>query len=72
MAQAIWNEASMKLLFMNGMKENGEPNLVSKTLNDVKETATPEQVLTVADALSSIVSYTLYSVIRNDSVEINQ
>lgn len=72
MAQAIWNDASMKLLFMNGMKENGEPNIVTKSLNDLKETATPEQILIVAEALASIVSYSLYSVVRNDSMEINQ
>lgn len=72
MAQAIWNEASMKLLFMNGMKENGEPNIVTKSLNDVKETSTPEQLMIVAEALASLVSYTLYSVVRNDSLEINQ
>ena len=72
MAQGIWNESGLKLLFLNGMKENGEPNIVTKTLKDVKETATPDQLMTVAEALSSLVSYSLYSVVRSDSIEINK
>lgn len=45
MAQALWNEASLKLAFLNGMKENGEPNLVTKTFRNLNEMATPEQIL---------------------------
>ena len=72
MAQQIWNESSLKLLFMDGLKENGSPNLITKTFKNVKETATPDQLMTVAEALASLVSYSLYSVVRNDNIEINK
>lgn len=48
MAQALWNEASLKLAFLNGMKENGDPNLVIKTFRNLNETATPEQIYAAA------------------------
>ncbi|HWJ76527.1 MAG TPA: DUF1659 domain-containing protein [Niallia sp.] len=72
MAQGIWNESSVKLLFLNGMKENGEPNIVTKSFKDVKEAATPDQLMAVAEAIASIVSYPLYSVVRYDSIDINK
>ncbi|PAE13824.1 hypothetical protein CHI02_02605 [Niallia circulans] len=70
MAQALWNEASLKLAFLNGMKENGDPNLVIKTFRNLNETATPEQIYAAAQGLTSLVTYSLYSVERNDISEI--
>ncbi|EOR21723.1 DUF1659 domain-containing protein [Cytobacillus oceanisediminis] len=70
MAQVHWNESSLKLMFLNGIKENGDPNLVTKTFRNVNETATPEQILAVAQGLASLVTYSLYSVERNDTSEI--
>jgi hypothetical protein len=70
MAQALWNEASLKLAFLNGMKENGDPNLVIKTFRNLNETATPEQIYAAAQGLASLVTYSLYSVERNDISEI--
>ncbi|WP_312093904.1 DUF1659 domain-containing protein [Niallia sp.] len=70
MAEAIWNESSMKIMFQNGLKENGDPNYITKTFKNVKQTATPEQMLVVATGLATLVSYTLYSVERNDTTDI--
>ncbi|AYV66373.1 DUF1659 domain-containing protein [Niallia circulans] len=70
MAQALWNEASLKLAFLNGMKENGEPNLVTKTFRNLNEMATPEQIFAAAQGMASLVTYSLYSVERNDTSEI--
>lgn len=70
MAEAIWNEASVKLMFLNGMKENGDPNYITKTFNNVKQSASPEQMLVIAEGLASLVTYALYSVERNDTTEI--
>lgn len=70
MAQALWNEASLKLAFLNGMKENGDPNLVIKTFRNLNETATPKQIYAAAQGLASLVTYSLYSVERNDISEI--
>ncbi|WP_400247759.1 DUF1659 domain-containing protein [Niallia sp. JL1B1071] len=72
MAEAIWNESSLKLMFLNGMKENGDPNYITKTFKNVKQTATPEQLDAVAAGLSSLVTYTLFSIERNDVSEIIQ
>lgn len=70
MAQALWNEASLKLVFLNGTKENGDPNLVTKTFRNLNERATPEQIFAAAQGLASLVTYSLYSVERNDLTEI--
>ncbi|MEQ2468266.1 DUF1659 domain-containing protein [Niallia hominis] len=72
MAEAIWNESSIKLTFQNGMKENGDPNYVTKTFRNVKQTASPEQLAEIAASLSSLVTYTLFSIERNDLSEIIQ
>ena len=72
MAEAIWNESSIKLMFLNGLKENGDPNYVTKTFRNVKQTASPEQLLAVSTGLASLVTYTLYSVERNDTTDITE
>lgn len=70
MAEAIWNEASVKLMFLNGLKENGDPNYITKTFKNVKQAATPDQMLLVAEGLASLVTHSLYSVERSDTTEI--
>jgi hypothetical protein len=72
MAQVLLSESTLKVVFQNGLKENGEPNLVSKSLRNVKESATPEEIIQVVDALSSLVAYTLHSVVKNDSFDVTR
>ncbi|MGP7817826.1 DUF1659 domain-containing protein [Niallia sp. 01092] len=70
MAQAMFNESMLKLVFQNGVKENGEANLVSKSFRNVKETATPDEMMQVVDAIASIVALPLYSAVKNASFDV--
>ncbi|WP_445487230.1 DUF1659 domain-containing protein [Niallia sp. 03133] len=70
MAQSLFNESVIKLIFQNGVKENGEANFVSKSLRNVKETATPEELLQVADAVASLVTLPLQAVVKNANFDV--
>lgn len=70
MAQATFLETVVKLNFQTGMKENGEAIYTSKALRNIKDSATPEAIMQVAEALASLVSFPLESVIKNDSFDV--
>ncbi|MFT8322798.1 MAG: DUF1659 domain-containing protein [Bacillus sp. (in: firmicutes)] len=72
MAQATFNNSLIKLVFQNGVKENGEANFVSKSLRNVKETATPEEIMQVGDAIASIVEWPIHSIIKNASFDLTK
>jgi len=72
MAQSTLKETSIKLHFQSGVKENGDPQLISKTFNLVKSTATPEQILQAADSIETIVSFPVNSVTKHESYEITR
>jgi len=54
-----------------GMDEDGKVILKRKNYNNVKTTATPDELLQVAQALASLQTETLSSIERNDSNQIN-
>lgn len=54
MAQIVLKETSIKLHFQNGVKENGDPQLSSKTFNLVKPTASADQILQAADSIERL------------------
>lgn len=72
MAQEFLQESAIKITFQNGVKENGEPLLVTKSLYNLKETATSDAIMQVVESLASLVSYPLYSVERNNSFDVTQ
>ncbi|TRZ38383.1 DUF1659 domain-containing protein [Niallia circulans] len=72
MAQSLLKETSIKLYFQNGVKENGDPQLISKTFNLVKATAAPDQILQAADSIESIVKFPVHSVTKHESYDITR
>lgn len=70
MAQQQLTASVLKIKFQNGLKENGEPNILTKSLRDVKQEASAEALLEVADHLASLVSYTHLSTERTDNFDI--
>ncbi|MCE4047925.1 MULTISPECIES: DUF1659 domain-containing protein [Bacillaceae] len=72
MAQIVLKETSIKLHFQNGVKENGDPQLISKTFNLVKPTASADQILQAADSIETIVSFPVYSVTKHESYDISR
>lgn len=70
MAQATFMETVVKMNFQTGMKENGESIYSSKSLRNIKDAATADEIMQVAEALASLVSYPLESVVKNDSFKL--
>ncbi|MBY0122287.1 DUF1659 domain-containing protein [Bacillus sp. S/N-304-OC-R1] len=70
MAQALMIETRLRLSFETGLNEKGEPMFKTKTLGNVKKTATADQIHQVAQAIASLSSDPLSTVVRNDSFDI--
>ncbi|MCV9884779.1 DUF1659 domain-containing protein [Metabacillus halosaccharovorans] len=71
MASQVILDSQLSLVFDMGMDEDGKVILKRKNYNNVKTTATPDELLQVAQALASLQTETLSSIERNDSNQIN-
>ncbi|MBO8155472.1 MAG: DUF1659 domain-containing protein [Bacillaceae bacterium] len=67
MATAHITRTQLQLVFQDGMESDGSYKLVSKSFNNVKGTATPDQLYAVAQVLVPLQQRTLHSIERNDS-----
>lgn len=70
MAQALLGETKLRLVFEIGVDEKGAPILKTKTLNNVKNDSTADQLSQVANALASLSQDVLSIVERADNSEI--
>lgn len=70
MAQEMLKDTQLRLIFETGLNEKGEPIYKAKTFNNVKKEATVEHLYQVALAISSLCSYPLASVERNNSFDV--
>lgn len=72
MAVADMVKSQLRLTFVTGNNpETGKPTFAYKAFNNVKTTVNAGQLLTIAEALSSLQNHPLYKVERNDSSEIS-
>ncbi|WP_026560951.1 DUF1659 domain-containing protein [Metabacillus halosaccharovorans] len=71
MASQVILDSQLSLVFDMGLDEDGKVILKRKNYNNVKTTATPDELLQVAQALASLQTETLSSIERNDSNQIN-
>ena len=71
MASQVILDSQLSLVFDMGLDEDGKDILKRKNYNNVKTTATPDELLQVAQALASLQTETLSSIERNDSNQIN-
>lgn len=62
--------SNLRLVFINGLNEKGEPIFKRKSYNNVKTTADHDQVYQVAQALGSLSSLSLHMVERDDRTEL--
>ncbi|MDL4843094.1 DUF1659 domain-containing protein [Aquibacillus rhizosphaerae] len=68
MAVAQTIDSRLQLAFENGVDlENGKVIIKNKSFNNIKVSATPDQLLAVTTALVPLQQLTLYSVKRNDT-----
>ncbi|MET1030582.1 DUF1659 domain-containing protein [Domibacillus tundrae] len=71
MAQATLMNSSLRLVFDNGVDENGKQVFKSKSYSNVKSAATPDQFSTAAAAIATLSSIPLASIERNDTLTIH-
>jgi hypothetical protein len=70
MAQTVATATSLRIYFETGMNEKGDPIYKSKTLSNVKNSATADQLHQAAQAFAALSEYPLNSVQRNDSFDV--
>jgi Protein of unknown function (DUF1659) len=66
MAQSIMNGSQLRLVFEAGLDQNGKMTYKSKTFSNVKATASPDALYSVAQAIVGLQGYVLDSIERND------
>lgn len=67
MAETILKETQLRLVFDMGLNEKGKQVFKFKNYNNVKTTATPDQLLNAAQALADLQTNILFGAERNDS-----
>lgn len=70
MAQANIINTKLRLVFETGLDEQGKPIHKSKTYSSLKQSATPDQLYAVGQAVAALSSYPLAALNRNDSFDI--
>ncbi|PWW32119.1 uncharacterized protein DUF1659 [Cytobacillus oceanisediminis] len=70
MAQANIIDTKLRLVFETGLDEQGKPIHKSKTYSSLKQSATPDQLYAVGQAVASLSTYPLAALNRNDSFDI--
>ncbi|OAS87843.1 MULTISPECIES: DUF1659 domain-containing protein [Metabacillus] len=71
MAVATLLDTQLSLVFNMGVDENGKDIYKRKNYNNVKTSATPDQLLQAAQAIASLQTETLTFVERNDTNQID-
>ncbi|MRG86028.1 DUF1659 domain-containing protein [Salinibacillus xinjiangensis] len=67
MAMAQPLRSSLKLIFETGVGDDGNMEYKSKSFNNVKTDATPDQLMAITNAVTPLQQLALYEVQRNDS-----
>lgn len=71
MAASTMMNSQLRLIFHEGNDlETGDPIFKTKNFNNVKTSATPDQLFEVAQALASLQEFSLHSIERRDNSEI--
>ncbi|KYD10653.1 DUF1659 domain-containing protein [Heyndrickxia sporothermodurans] len=70
MADILLKGSSLKLVFDNGVDENGKPMFKTKTFNNIRLEATADELLKAAQAIDSLSQKDLFNVERNDSSDV--
>ena len=72
MAEAFLKHSRLKLVFENGMDDEGNPVYKSKTFANVRRDSTADELYQVSQAIGSLAAQPLWLVERNDSYDIGQ
>ncbi|WP_113930598.1 DUF1659 domain-containing protein [Bacillus sp. P14.5] len=72
MATSDLKSIKLRMVFDNGVDENGKPKYSNKTYANINYTSTPDEILQAAQALAGLSSRPLLLVEKNDSYDINE
>lgn len=70
MANIQLMDSQLRLVFQNGVDEEGKPKLKNKNFNNVDTNTTADQLYSVAQAIASLQAKPLVAIERNDSQQI--
>lgn len=70
MAVSILKDTQLRLVFEDGVDLNGKTIYKNKNYNNIKTTATVDQLFAVAQAIVPLQTKTLFTVERNDSSDL--
>ena len=70
MATQMMTSSKLQISYETGVDEKGNPIFKTKTYSNVKEEATADQLLQVAQGLASLSNYPFSGAKRNDSSDI--
>lgn len=71
MATEVINDSQLRIEYNHGVDVDGNPIYKFKNYNNLKTTATPDDIQSVSLALSGLQQHTLVSIQRNNSYEIH-
>ncbi|MGF2618082.1 DUF1659 domain-containing protein [Rossellomorea vietnamensis] len=72
MATSDLKSIKLRMVYDNGVDENGKPKYSNKTYANINYTSTPDEILQAAQALAGLSSRPLLLVEKNDSYDINE
>lgn len=70
MATEVMNDSQLRIEYNHGVDLEGNPIYKAKTYNNLKTTATPDDIQAVSLAIAGLQQHTLVSVQRNSNYEI--
>lgn len=71
MTNAMFLGATLRLKFLAGQNEQNEPIFVSKTYRNLNNSHTPANLLAVANAIASLSSQPLDSVVKQEMTDLS-
>jgi hypothetical protein len=72
MATSDLKSIKLRMVFDNGMDENGKPKYSNKTYANINYSSTPDDIHQAAQALAGLSSKPLVNIEKNDSYDINE
>ncbi len=72
MAVAEIKSSQLRLVFHVGSDEEGDPIFRNKNFNNVKPTATADNLYAIATAFATLQEHELYEIVRNDSSKVDE
>ncbi|WP_456273123.1 DUF1659 domain-containing protein [Bacillus sp. AK031] len=71
MATSDLTSIKLRMVYDNGVDENGKPQYSNKTYSNINYSSTPDEILQAAQSLAGLSEKPLVQIEKNDSYDIN-